>query len=160
MSDSLRPQDCSPPGSSVHGILQARIPEWVAMPSSRVSSWLRNQTHVSCFSCISMQTPLVPHASSSLQWPVTSRFSVLLGNRLGLCTFLSLLGFHCPGALWWVKCFFWQTTTTTAKNRCMNVVIGESFKPRLTRRFTFYFGEQLRKNDSQCRTIIHSVQLH
>ena len=28
------PMDCSPPGSSVHGILQARIPEWVAMPSS------------------------------------------------------------------------------------------------------------------------------
>ena len=31
------PMDCSPPGSSVHGILQARILEWVAMPSSRVS---------------------------------------------------------------------------------------------------------------------------
>ena len=30
--------DCSPPGPSVHGILQARILEWVAVPSSRVSS--------------------------------------------------------------------------------------------------------------------------
>ena len=30
--------DCSPPGSSVHGIFQARILEWVAMPSSRGSS--------------------------------------------------------------------------------------------------------------------------
>ena len=29
------PMDCSPAGSSVHGILQTRIPEWVAMPSSR-----------------------------------------------------------------------------------------------------------------------------
>ena len=29
------PMDCSPPGSSVHGILQARILEWVAMPPSR-----------------------------------------------------------------------------------------------------------------------------
>ena len=29
------PVDCSPPGSSVHGLLQARILEWVAMPSSR-----------------------------------------------------------------------------------------------------------------------------
>ena len=29
------PMDCSPPGSSVHGILQARILEWAAMPSSR-----------------------------------------------------------------------------------------------------------------------------
>ena len=32
------PMDCSPPGSSVHGILQARRLEWVAMPSSRGSS--------------------------------------------------------------------------------------------------------------------------
>ena len=32
------PMDCSPPGSSVHGLLQAKILEWVAMPSSRGSS--------------------------------------------------------------------------------------------------------------------------
>ena len=32
------PMDCSPPGSSVHGILQARILEWVVMPSSWGSS--------------------------------------------------------------------------------------------------------------------------
>ena len=32
------PMDCSPPGSSVHGILQARILEWVAIPFSRGSS--------------------------------------------------------------------------------------------------------------------------
>ena len=32
------PMDCSPPGSSVHGILQARIREWVAISSSRGSS--------------------------------------------------------------------------------------------------------------------------
>ena len=31
--------DCSPPGSSVHGLLQARTLEWVAVPSSRGSSW-------------------------------------------------------------------------------------------------------------------------
>ena len=38
-SPTLRdPMDCSPPGASVHGILQARILEWVAMPSSRGSS--------------------------------------------------------------------------------------------------------------------------
>ena len=40
------PMDCSPPGSSVHGILQARILEWVAIPFSRGSSWPRNQTWV------------------------------------------------------------------------------------------------------------------
>ena len=36
--------DCSPPGSSVHGILQARILEWVVIPFSRVSSQPRDQT--------------------------------------------------------------------------------------------------------------------
>ena len=42
------PVDCSPPGSSVHGMLWARILEWVAMPSSRGSSRPRDQTHISC----------------------------------------------------------------------------------------------------------------
>ena len=41
------PTDCSPPGSSVHGILQARILEWVAIPFSRGSSWPRGWTKVS-----------------------------------------------------------------------------------------------------------------
>ena len=44
------PLDCSPPGSSVHGIFQARIPEWVAMPSSRGSSQHRDRIHNSCAS--------------------------------------------------------------------------------------------------------------
>ena len=35
------PMDCSPPGSSVHGILKARILEWIVMPSSRGPSWPR-----------------------------------------------------------------------------------------------------------------------
>ena len=38
------PMDCSPPGSSVHGILQARILEWVACPFSRVSSQPRESS--------------------------------------------------------------------------------------------------------------------
>ena len=46
------PKDCSPPGSSVHGILQAKILDWVAMPTSRGSYWPRNRTLVSCGSCI------------------------------------------------------------------------------------------------------------
>ena len=42
------PVDCNPPGSSSMGILQARVLAWIAMPSSRGSSQLRDQTHVSC----------------------------------------------------------------------------------------------------------------
>ena len=40
--------DCSPPGSSVHGIFQARILEWVDYPFSRGSSQPRDRTQVSC----------------------------------------------------------------------------------------------------------------
>ena len=46
------PMDCSPPGSSVHGIFQARILEWVSISFSRGFSWPRDQTCVSCVSCI------------------------------------------------------------------------------------------------------------
>ena len=42
------PMDCSPPGSSRHGILQARILEWVAIPFSRGSSSPRDWIQVSC----------------------------------------------------------------------------------------------------------------
>ena len=41
------PMDCSLPGSFVHGILQARILEWVAMSFSRQSSKPRDQPHIS-----------------------------------------------------------------------------------------------------------------
>ena len=47
------PVDRSPPGSSVHGILQARIVEWIAMLSSKRSSQSRDQTHVSNISALS-----------------------------------------------------------------------------------------------------------
>ena len=46
------PMDCNPPGSSVHGIVQARLLEWVAISFSRGSSQPRDQTCVSCVSCI------------------------------------------------------------------------------------------------------------
>ena len=60
------PMDYSVSGFSVHGILQARILEWVAMPSSRGSSWPRDWTHISYVylhrqagSCIFMDTYMV-----------------------------------------------------------------------------------------------------
>ena len=46
------PMDCSLPGSSVHGILQARTLEWVVTSSCRGRSWPRDQTHISYVSCI------------------------------------------------------------------------------------------------------------
>ena len=46
------PIDCRPPGSSVHGLFQARILAWIAISHSRGSSWPRDWTHVSCISCV------------------------------------------------------------------------------------------------------------
>ena len=53
--DSFDSMDCSPPGSVVSGILQARVLEWVAISFSRGSSQPRDQTRVSCVSCIGRQ---------------------------------------------------------------------------------------------------------
>ena len=50
------PVDCSPPGSSVHGISPARILEWVAVLFSRGSSPSRNQTCVSCMWADSLES--------------------------------------------------------------------------------------------------------
>ena len=55
MSDSYSLMDYRPPGSSIHGILQARILEWVAISSSKGSCWPRDQTRVSCISYIGRQ---------------------------------------------------------------------------------------------------------
>ena len=49
------PMDCSSPGCSVHGILQARILEWIIISFSRVSSWPRDWTQVSYVSCTGRQ---------------------------------------------------------------------------------------------------------
>ena len=62
------PMDCSLPGSSVHGILQAGILEWVAMPSARGSSQPRD-AHFSCVSQVSCIDKLVLYHWCHLQSP-------------------------------------------------------------------------------------------
>ena len=49
------PMDCNLPGSCVHWVLQASILEWAAISSSRESSQPRDQTCISCVSCIGRQ---------------------------------------------------------------------------------------------------------
>ena len=60
------PMDCTPPGSFVHGILQARILEWVAIPFSRGASRSRDQTQVFSVSCI----PDRFFTAEPLGWPM------------------------------------------------------------------------------------------
>ena len=62
------PLDCSPPGSSVHEILQARILKWVAMPLSKGSSWPRDWTYISC-------------VSSTAGGFITTELSLLIGTQ-------------------------------------------------------------------------------
>ena len=70
------PTNCSPPGSSVHGILQARILQWVAISFSRGSSQLRDQAQVSCIACrlFTVWSTREDHSSLNkhsgfIQWP-------------------------------------------------------------------------------------------
>ena len=64
------PMDCSPPGSSVHGMLQVRILEWVATSSSRGSSPPRDQT---CMSSLlhwqAGSSLLSPPGKTPILWP-------------------------------------------------------------------------------------------
>ena len=108
--------DCRPPGYSVHGILQARILEWVAISSSRRSSRPRDGTHVSYVSCIGRQ---VPYHSRHLESPRTMQesglteimpltYPVLSGTRILCFSILSLLRVPCnpagSGGLLTAKC--------------------------------------------------------
>ena len=80
------PMDCSPPGSSVREILQARILEWVAMPSSRGSFWPRDWTRVSCL--------IMSLALASRFFTTTATWEAqihLLGGTIQLTTLVSIL---------------------------------------------------------------------
>ena len=100
MSESLRPYGLQPTSSFVHGILQARIVEWVVMPSSRGSSWLRDRTWVSWGSCIAggFFTTEPPGKRSRFShvslfetlWTVTHQALLSMGfSRSGLPLFFS-----------------------------------------------------------------------
>ena len=75
--------DCSPPGYSVHGILLGRILEWVAIPSSRGSHQLRDQTQVSCISFIAGRF-FTHWATFKAPWVADSLLKYVLGPALPL----------------------------------------------------------------------------
>ena len=78
ISDPCNPMGCSPPGSFVHGIFQASILEWVAISYSRGSSWPRDQTLVSCLSCISCTGRLIPSHCATWEAPLLKSLSLSL----------------------------------------------------------------------------------
>ena len=80
MSDSVRPYGLQPAGSSVHGILQARVLEWVVTSSSRRSSQPRDQTCVSC-----LPTLAGKFFTTSTIWETPSRGSVQFSSVAQSC---------------------------------------------------------------------------
>ena len=90
------PMDCSPPGSSVHGILQAGILEWVTVPSSRGSSPPRDGTQVSCiaggifFFFLPSEPPGKPLPSAHRQ----PRICHLCESVSQISSFVSYFSFH------------------------------------------------------------------
>ena len=72
--------DCSPPGSSVHGIFQTRILELVVISHSRGSSWPRDQTYISYVSCIGRGVYHQHHLGSSVSIRLCFRIKSLLLN--------------------------------------------------------------------------------
>ena len=99
--------DCSLPGSSIHGVLQARILEWVAISSSRRSSQPRAQTRISCVSYI---------AGSTLPWshPGPCFGEVTMYNywkTLNVST-LDLVSFAFPKLIWPLNTFLKELLLT------------------------------------------------
>ena len=96
------PMDWSPPGSSVYGILQARMLEWVAIFYSRMSSWLRDWTHVSCIAgrfltvwitreMLEAINISLPHAFSLWELPKSQSSEVIDYKGRYLCSFNRLI---------------------------------------------------------------------
>ena len=114
VSDSLRPMNCTPPGSSILGIFQARILEWVAISFSRGPSWPRNWTQVSHIaSCLSHQ------GSPSLEeWDINRQRSLKKGETItkdslknpGILDFKTTISsFHSVLLSFYTQWSFWCT---------------------------------------------------
>ena len=90
------PMDSSPPGSSVHGILLARILEWVAMSSSSGSSRCYDRTRVSCSSYIVGRffTTMPPGSLYVLLRYLFFYFTIYVGCSSMLVTYILLLFFY------------------------------------------------------------------
>ena len=94
------PMDCSPPGSSVHGISQGRILEWVAISYSRASSWARDQTRVYCITG-RFYTIWATREAPPLVLFKTSVLTSTHGNYPSWSLRHNILKAMVPGLPWW-----------------------------------------------------------
>ena len=101
--------DCSPPGSSVHGISQARILKWVAISSSRGSSQPRDQTLISDIFCIGRQI-FTTAPPGKHYGPIYQRVKHWLCVGGCVCVVKSIRLFFAEegGLIFWVSSKNWQ----------------------------------------------------
>ena len=106
------PMDCSSPGSSVDGILQARILEWVAIPFSRGSSRPRDRSWVSCIAgrFFTAESPGKP-SFTVLQLRKAWDFIVITASCF-LCVYTNFDSFRRPyGSGFWSTAYVSSTWT-------------------------------------------------
>ena len=106
------PMGCSLPGSCVHGILQARILEWAAVPSSRGSSRPRDRTSVSYVCLLHWQAGSLPLAPPGKPIPPspTFFFSQLCWDVIDIYCYSNISFKH---TTWWLGvCIHWEMITT------------------------------------------------
>ena len=113
LSDSLDLMNYSPPGSSVHGIFQAKILKWVAISSSRKSSWPRDQTHVSCIagSLLHYRWILDQRSCQGILWYMLFMYKVVHNTENGLSLLLNIWMVQIL-VLWWKKNQMEEETVT------------------------------------------------
>ena len=140
----LIPMDCSPPGSSVHRILQAGKLEWVAIPFYRGSFWPRNRTRVSCiagefFTVWATRKPIVservallwgsPINSQDGPWKATRvkyrDIRVQLGFCCRCCLFRLFIKQICVQNVLWARCFirYWRAFSGMQMNSKMKLCL-------------------------------------
>ena len=123
------PMDSSPPGSSIDGILQARMLEWVATPVSRESSRPRGLTRISCIA----GRFFTVHARTYVNWHFT-RWFFCRGMGTFLClvrclaTFLSFTRSHSP-------------FSNNDHQKCLPTLPSVSWKAKLLPNGNHWFGE-------------------
>ena len=117
------PMDCSLPGSSVHGVLQERILEWVAMSSSRGSSQSRDWIHIPFVFCIGRQVLYHLCHLGRLQGFRVGNKHLYFGYIVCVAplewfffmrTTLDQFFYHIPWKfIFSVPCFWWHSSTFT-----------------------------------------------
>ena len=152
--------DCSPPGSSVHGIFQARIMEWVAISSSGGSSRPREWTRVSWLSCIGRQILYLSHLGSHVYMYQNSDFFFLSFSLFAFCIRVSVPSYLLITCLLYTSgftCFFTRVPFSPKyfilcpNSKTQNdfiILWTSSLKATLPGAFNLQFIEALLKNTS------------